>query len=503
MENIKNFWTKLFTSSETPNKIPYHYMKESYNARINDGWIWPRKWKRVLINSIIWTTNQWGFVLNGDLYQITNSKIYKIKTDKTQEEKADIWYDKPTDVQVYNFGLNSKVLIVAKWEKLKVFDGSSISEPSTQPNKNNGIIEFIRWYSFLWVDNILYVSKYIEPDKIENAYDFTWSGSQQLTLSTEIVGLKGTMDWLFIFTKDKVNFLWANSLQNVSWAATFIMSPLWDGWEPISNRLIAASGNQIFYLTKNHQLKTINYIRWTDKTQIWELDNIELINVKEFLQSVEPEQISWFSFYNHNEENIHFFLRQHNHKYNNVCLIYDLLNKTYNIDTERNYNFIVRNGALYYGFSDINSSIYEDWVGNNDNAIFKVKTQVMNYQTISQKLFKWFNVCWGIKWLTELKVKIFIDWVTIFSDKISRKWQPTGIWEIWWIPIWHGAIGWNLNKSINMEIFNRGLDQGDLYYHWTDIQIEFSCDTTYKDFVIDLLWIDYVITTNIDINNKF
>jgi hypothetical protein len=42
------------------------------------------------------------------------------------------------------------------------------------------------------------------------------------------------------------------------------------------------------------------------------------------------------------------------------------VNDTWNVDTNKNYNYVVKFGQQYYGFSDVNSSIYEDSIGNSD-----------------------------------------------------------------------------------------------------------------------------------------
>lgn len=70
--------------------------------------------------------------------------------------------------------------------------------------------------------------------------------------------------------------------------------------------------------------------------------------------------------------------------------MYDQPNDTWNVDLGKNYNYIVKKGYKYYGFSDINSSIYEDDIGNSDAGIAMETlgiTQNMNQGTPYQKLY--------------------------------------------------------------------------------------------------------------------
>ena len=101
--NIDKFGTKLLAVSKSINKIPNYFLKISQNARIYDGGIWPAPWKIIHTNSTLWTNNKGGFVLNGKLYQIANSKIYEIWNEGTQTEKATLWYDERVDILVYDF----------------------------------------------------------------------------------------------------------------------------------------------------------------------------------------------------------------------------------------------------------------------------------------------------------------------------------------------------------------------------------------------------------------
>lgn len=76
------------------------------------------------------------------------------------------------------------------------------------------------------------------------------------------------MNGLYVFLENKIEYLGANSLQNVSGSATFISTPLGEGSAPISNACIAASGDKIFYISRNLKIQTINFIQGASNPSI-------------------------------------------------------------------------------------------------------------------------------------------------------------------------------------------------------------------------------------------
>lgn len=185
------------------------------------------------------------------------------------------------------------------------------------------------------------------------------------------------MNGLYVFLEDKIEFLGANALQNVSGSATFISTPLGEGSAPIANGCISSAGDKIFYISKNLQVQTVNFIQGTTNATIGELSARPVIGIRELLTGISTTQPTAFSYYNENTKLINFHLRSINSGYNDFCITYDLINDTWNVDTGKNFNYIVKVGFDYYGFSDINSCIYKEdsLFSDNGTAIdFRLKT---------------------------------------------------------------------------------------------------------------------------------
>lgn len=205
--------------------------------------------------------------MNNVLYQIANSNIYSIDlTTGIQTLKAALGYDAFTDVEVYGKNI---AIITSPGQTPKVYDGNvTVTNIATVPGSTTGIVEYCRNYSFITKDNILYISRPITAANPEFAYDWTGAGSQNITYDSNIIGLKGTMNGLYVFLENKIEYLGANSLQNVSGSATFISTPLGEGSAPIQNSCIAASGDKIFYISRNLQVQTVNFIQGASNPSI-------------------------------------------------------------------------------------------------------------------------------------------------------------------------------------------------------------------------------------------
>jgi len=508
---ISKFWTKLMVSSKSVNKIPDEYLKLAQNARIFDWGIWPARGKIQLTSSTIWTNNKWGFVLNNTLYQITNSNIYSIdETSWVQTLVVALWYDARTDILPY---WDDFAIIVSEWEDLKVFDWTAtLITPATVPAGDTGwIIEFInsnQGYTLYGVWNIVYISRPIVPANPEYAYDFTDASAQNIDLKSKIVSIRVGISWVFIFTEDwRATFIWTDSLQDIGWSPTFLSRTLWIWWIPVSNRSVTSSWDQVFYLTKNKIWNTINYIGGTDKTTIWRLSSIPIVWIDELLKWIASNQPSAESFYNENDNTIQLHVRTNTAWFNDIVLVYDMINITFAIDKGKNYNYIVKKDEKYFGFSDINSSIYQDdvWTSMAWSPIpFKIITQSMNQWTIIQKRYWWFFTAWVIWPFTKLDYVVRIDWGWVFSDTISgESFAVNWLWEIWWAPIWAEPIWWELTFKTKTQPFDRYADEGRIYQDWTRIEIEIRSTSLIQDFLVDILWIRAEQTGNIDISSKF
>ena len=204
-------------------------------------------------SSFQFSDSVWGAAINTSGTQSGTHTLFKITNQWLRI--GDVQWEVGYFTETY------KAIIASSGKHLAVFDWSSVFYPNTVPWVNSGIIEYCRGYTFLSSANTLYISRPIVPSNPEFSYDFTGTGSQQITYDTNIVGMIATMEGIYIFTEDKLEYLGANALQNVAWSATFISTPIGRGSQPINNLCIVADWEKVFYITKNLQVQTVNYIQ--------------------------------------------------------------------------------------------------------------------------------------------------------------------------------------------------------------------------------------------------
>lgn len=55
----------------------------------------------------------------------------------------------------------------------------------------------------------------------------------------------------------------------------------------MSNDLVTTSWDKVFYVTKNLNINTINYVQWTTGTLTLRLSNKPVVWIKELLQTID------------------------------------------------------------------------------------------------------------------------------------------------------------------------------------------------------------------------
>lgn len=398
------------------------------------------------------------------------------------------------DIQLGRYTTTQTAIIASDWQELKIFDGENITSVTID---NSGLIEYTAGRSWITNSNILLASRPITLANPEYAYDFTGTGSYEIVYDSEIGWLKATLSGLYIFTQKNVEYISDGQTVNG------LSIPLWEWGNPINNLCIVAAGEKIFYITKKLEIETVNYVSGINDAQVGKLSNQKLVNIREYLQNLDTEQPTAFAFNNKNENTVQFFLREIGADFNNVCIVYDIVNDTWNIDKGRYFNYVVENNDIYYGYSDITASVYRDYIGFNDNGarITTIgKTQSMSYNSPMQKLFWGFNIQGAISSLSSVDFIVCIDEQEVFRDTL----QETEILDAWIgsKAIWEVDIWWESTQDERVP-FIREADHGRIWLYWDRIQVEWQSDNDIQDYLLDSLWIKLEMVQNINIENKF
>ncbi len=361
--------------------------------------------------------------------------------------------------------------------------------------------------------NVLYISRPITVDNPERCYDWLWDNSEQITFDSNILGLASTMNQLFIFTENKIEYIWKDSLQVIGESATLITTPVWDGGKLANYRTAIAAWNRILYLTKTNSINALNYIEWTAEPWIWILSDHPMFRITTYLDELDEDQKDAFGYYDDYTKTAHWFLKTKNSPYNDTILVYDLINETWTTDTRKFFNDAVFHDTKVFAGSALNCDIIQDniWLNDNDNPIeFEIQDTDISLGTIREKMFGWREISWWLNVLANINIKTLID------DKISTDNSIIGLdyasqhiidslpWEIAGTTVGWTGIGWLPNEIIDeIAQFDKSLDHSYLWKRGKRIKRIITENSYWSDFYLDYYSIIASITWNVELNDKF
>lgn len=389
---------------------------------------------------------------------------------------------------------------------------------ANSPDVNPIIADKFTWFTFMFwntegKDNVLYISKPITAANPERCYNWLWTTAENIDYSCKWLWLRWTMNKMFIFTEDKIEYIWKDSLQTIGSVATLVSTPIGSGWQPASQGSIVAAWSMIFYLTKNNTINTVDYAQWTVEPTIWTLTNEVQLKITNYLKNLDEDQ-SWSrGYYDENTKEILWSLKTKNSLYNDTTLVYDLENKTRTTDKWKLFSDVVVVWNKTYAWSSINASIIENWIGLDDdwNAIeFEIQDTDVMLWTLKEKIFSWRQTSGWLNKATNLEFRTLIDdsiasleyikWIDYVSidDSFDTAW-------IWDDEIWGDAIWWLINTWLTggYTQFDKLLDHWNLYRRWKRIKRNIRENSVGSDFYLDFYTIIADVTWNIELTDKF
>jgi len=377
----------------------------------------------------------------------------------------------------------------------------------------------IMWVSFAWftmivgntadTNNILYISRPIIGTEQRRAFDWTGTDAEKITLDKEILGVKSTMNKVFMFTENRVEYIGKDSLQTIGWTASLISTPIGDWWPVASNNWISAAADKIFYLTKNNTINTLWYAEGTVEPEIAILTDQVAFTITKYLDNLDPDQSNCRVFYDDENKQIEWELRTNEASYNDTSLVYDLGNQTRTTFTNRLFNGVVKAGSKLYAGSSINNSLIELNVGLDDDDTpieWEIQDSDIMLWTLREKMFQGWQTSGGLNISTNLEFRTLID------DGVASLNYVKGIdyieisdetWEIGGGEIWWDAIGGTLNNTQEEYTqFDKTLDHGYIYKRGTRIKRNIKENSLGSNFYLDYFTLFADVTWNIDLSDK-
>ena len=504
--------TKLLLDSISRNKTPAEYLSVSKNARIKDQTITKRKWQKTVVESNIGTENK-GITYNKELFVLADDKFQQVDlTAGTLTNKGSL-----ITPQVVNFVNYWKyTLIFTGLGKPRHYDWTTLAQTTTtSPDVDPIIADRFTGFTFMAgntadKENVLYISRPILEATQNYCYDRTGTDSEQITFDSKILWLISTLNQLFIFTENRIEYVSKESLQTVWWVATLISTPVGDWWQLASYRSVISAGDKVFYLTKNNTINTLNYASGTVDPAIGILTDEPVFKITKYLENLDSDQSGSFWYFNESDKTVQWFLKTQWALYNDTVLIYDIENTTWTTDTRKYYNDIITVNNLTYAGSSLSNNIIQDNIGlddDNDAIEFEIHDTDISLWTIREKLFQGWMTSWGLNKSTNIEITTYIDnesqsLVTIDGDDYF--WLALSPWSIGWAATWWTAIGWSISDyEEDFKQFDITLDHWNIYTRGKRIKRVITENSLWSDFYLDLYSILADVTSNIELNDIF
>lgn len=359
---------------------------------------------------------------------------------------------------------------------------------------NSNPIFWTEFLNFTWVvwtwdfSNIIYQSRPITAANQEYSYDWKWSWAGQIIMKSNILWLIATLSKLIIFTEKSIEYIDRNSYTTIWWVLNFYPNPLAQ-WEKLANsRSIVSAWDKVFFLTADKKIKTIDYIQGIDDLRVWELSDDEKVGIPNFMNSLNDDLSKSVWFYDQKNKLIKFFVRSKNSITNDICIIWDLVNKTFLPDDNKFYGILVNHNNKVYAWSCLNSIVYEDEFWTDDDwweiSWYRYSAILANWRQTKNKMYNWVCTTWTINSTTQITKEIILDWDIIDSSVIEKQESiiggtasaSTGQIMTWW------PTSFSTLKNFTKDRWSEYLNS-----IWRYLQIKYSGSRVWQDFTLETI----------------
>ena len=496
--------------------IPHFYSPDLKNTRIKNGTMTIRKWHERFSTSTA-TTHVRGMssnAINDELYTVHTSDIFSIDTTTWAQTK--LW-DLRNDNNINFVNHNKYVIILDGAGYPMLWDGATLStltssaiEASANPDKGVVFADFTVLAGTGAFVNKLYISRPITATTPANAYNWDGTnGSDIRDMRSNILWLASTNNMLVIFTEDSIETMDRTSVVTVGWDSVLVPTAIAEWDQVASQKSIVAAGDMIFFLTKDKQIKTVNYVSWVTSQTVGTLSDRDGESIQNFMNTLDDDQGDSFGYFNRNENLIKRFLKTKNSNLNDICLVWDLINKTRLVDENKYFSGSVVKDNVYYTWSFLNWDVYIDETDTDDDTDAIARYRWTPMMTIgdpfTRKVFRGFGVAWQINDLWSFNIDVYVDWEIIQSKTISGGWLDFALaglgitgYQIAWEP-----IAWDINPEIDaLRPFFKKISKWNMRSKWKYVQIKFYWDTLSTRLALETASLDYKPIGDISSSNK-
>ena len=486
---VKNLWQ---------NKTADHYADNMVNLRIKNGGITPRKWVVTIFdwedaNPIQWITAN---SVNETLLVVQDDFLRKINTWNDPVDDTSIWdISFSGNVRFINYGIYTIILTGAGYPR--VYNNTSLAQLTSSNIAVNTNPSF--WVRYAWFtvvnsnlnSNVILISRPVTLANQEYSYDWAGSWSETITFDTKVLGMTSTLNYLWIFTQDSIEYISRDNLTTTGGIASLFAIPIASGDELMNPDTVVNANEFIFYMTASRRIKTINYVQGNPVPQVAVISE----EINEYLQTeLNTDQSTAFATFDKQENLVKFWVRSTTSTVNDTCIIWDLNAQTRFVDKDKYYADMTELNDVYYAGSAFSYRVIQDEVGTDDDnspVEWEFESTYMDiWNPTMRKQFRGNRLAGRINTYATIDWEFAVDGNTVMSKQIVGSTIPwngsdLSLWiggsEIWWEP-----IAWPIAESDDdLSDFERVATQGAIRATGKKCKISLSWWQLWQKLIID------------------
>ena len=231
-----------------------------------------------------------------------------------------------------------------------VFINEIQEKDRTITDPNTGVVT--TWTDYNKTNRVIvsHVANMDTTDRRKNARNFSAQRDAddleipyKIVCPTTVTGIIGTMQNLYIFCEDSIQYLDQSILQEYATNKTLRSVPIANGYELNNHHLATAAWNFVFFFSRDKHIRSIGYTSGIYDPQIADLTDTEFWIQRWINDNIWDDQSEGFAFFNKVDQTVEFHLtskkaesyNQYNQKLfvNDITLIRDLQHQSRLIDT--------------------------------------------------------------------------------------------------------------------------------------------------------------------------
>lgn len=495
--SVDKLFTKWFVRDLWGNNIDSEFANKAINVRLVNGWITARKGFKTILDNENGNEPQWIEYnrQSDDLIYVVDGNIYSVDPvawTRTLLQNMTAWDGEKARFITYG----DYTIVLTGDQKPYYYDWSTAWQATTWDNAEFGAL----FQRFTFVNkrdnpNVLYVSAPIDNNNQDNCYNWdvsgTWDG-YTVTFPGKILGLTATMSRLWIFTDQSIEYFSTQWVDQETWQ--YVPRPFARWEDVVSPDCVVGAWEMVFYLTKGKNIRTIGYEGTAVEPQIRTISDISGKSIKWFLEEeIADDQSKAFGDYDKKNNLVRFWLVGKNSTRPNVCLIRDIVHRTWIQDMDKGFWAVCSCGKNKFAISSFSDVVYQDDIGTDDDwetIDREFETQALTlWDPYSVKQFRWSKISGQIGNNVSIGVDIYVDDELVFNKLIDSSIEnPTSVGWIGSYWLWEEEVWswWGWGEIVDFE---KNITIWRLRRDWKKIRFNFFWGQYSNDWLLDWLMV--------------